>query len=119
MSTLSDRTTQSFASRTSTKTPSDGHSLDSFLSTYTSEDNNSFQELIESADKKLRQKFSVLYNAEDETALAIANSLNVPSIEQQFEPIEGQKSVSLCEGSLFCVQRMTVLLSVAVGNVEV
>lgn len=93
LSRLSGRTGRSNASRTSSRAPSDGHSLDSFLSTYTSEDNNSFQELIESADKRLRQKFSVLYDAEKDTALAIANSLTVPSIEQQFEPIQGPKSV--------------------------
>lgn len=95
LSRISGHTRRSNASKSSNRTPSDGHSLDSFLSTYTSEDNNSFQELIESADKRLRQKFSVLYDAEKDTALAIANSLTVPSIEQQFEPIEGQKPVSV------------------------
>lgn len=74
--------------------PSDGHSLDSFMATYTSEDNCSFQEIIESADKKLRQKFSVLFDAEKETALAIAKSLDVPCIEDQFRPICGPKTVS-------------------------
>lgn len=92
-SRISGQSRRSNTSKTSSNAPSDGHSLDSFLSTYTSEDNNSFQELIESADKRLRQKFSVLYNAEKDTALAIANSLTVPSIEQQFQPIEGPKSV--------------------------
>lgn len=95
LSRLSGQTRHSNASKASSKAPSDGHSLDSFLSTYTSEDNNSFQELIESADKRLRQKFSVLYDAEKDTALAIANSLTVPSIEQQFEPIDGPKSVCI------------------------
>lgn len=77
----------------SKRDPSEGHSLDSFLAAYTSEDNNSFEELIESADRKLRQKFSVLFDAEKETAAAIANSLALPSIEKQFEPIEGPKTV--------------------------
>lgn len=77
----------------SSTSPSDGHSLDSFLTHYTSEDNNSFQELIETADKKLRQKFSVLYEAEQLTAEAIAISLALPSIENQFQPIEGAKTV--------------------------
>lgn len=79
----------------SNKTPSDGHTLDSFLSNYTSEDNNSFQELIETADRKLRQKFSILYEAEEETASAIAKSLALPSIEEQFDAIEGPKTVCI------------------------
>lgn len=91
-STRSKRSTTTSVS-SSKKDPSEGHSLDSFLATYTSEDNNSFGELIESADRKLRQKFSVLFDAEKETAAAIANSLALPSIEKQFEPIEGPKTV--------------------------
>lgn len=85
----------STTSSNSKKAPSDGHSLDSFLSSYTSEDNCSFQDLIESADKKLRQKFAVLFDAEQETALAIAQSLSLPNIEDQFRAIEGTKKVSL------------------------
>lgn len=83
----------STVSSKNSKAPSHGHSLDSFLSSYTSEDNCSFEELIESADKKLRQKFSVLFDAEEETALAIAQSLSLPSIEDQFKPICGPKTV--------------------------
>lgn len=85
---------QSIISSNSKKAPSDGHSLDSFLATHTSEDNCSFQELIETADKKLRQKFSVLFEAEQETALAIAHSLSLPKIEDQFKEICGPKRVS-------------------------
>lgn len=77
----------------SKKAPSDGHTLDSFLQTHTSEDNCSFQELIESADKKLRQKFSVLFEAEEQTALAIAQSLSLPNIEDQYKEICGPKKV--------------------------
>lgn len=86
--------TLSTTSRRSKKAPSDGHTLDSFLSTHTSEDNCSFQELIETADKKLRQKFAVLFEAEHETALAIAQSLDLPKIEDQFKEISGPKRVS-------------------------
>lgn len=88
---------QSVTSSKSKNAPSDGHTLDSFLATHTSEDNCSFQELIESADKKLRQKFSVLFNAEHETALAIAHSLSLPSIEDQFKEITGPKKVCFYE----------------------
>lgn len=85
----------SAGSVTSSKAPSEGHSLDSFLANYTSEDNNSFQELIETADKKLRQRFAVLYEAEQNTAAAIAHSLELPSIENQFKAIEGCKTVDM------------------------
>lgn len=81
------------SSTISKKAPSDGHTLDSFLSTHTSEDNCSFQELIESADKKLRQKFAVLFEAEHQTALAIAQSLSLPAIEDQYKEISGPKKV--------------------------
>lgn len=89
-----DSDTLSTTSKRSKKGPSDGHSLDSFLATHTSEDNCSFQELMETADRKLRQKFSVLFEAEQETALAIAHSLNLPSIEDQFKEIIGPKKVT-------------------------
>lgn len=86
-------TQSTISSSSSKKAPSDGHTLDSFLATHTSEDNCSFQELIESADKKLRQKFSVLFEAEQQTALAIAHSLSLPKIEDQFKEICGPKKV--------------------------
>lgn len=86
--------TLSTTSKKSKKAPSEGHTLDSFLSTHTSEDNCSFQELIETADKKLRQKFAVLYDAEQQTALAIAHSLDLPKIEDQFKEVSGPKKVS-------------------------
>uniref|UniRef100_W8B9Z7 Protein DGCR14 n=1 Tax=Ceratitis capitata TaxID=7213 RepID=W8B9Z7_CERCA len=67
------------------KSISDKHSLDSFLQHYTSEDNYSFQEIIDTADEKLRQKFSVLYNEEKLSADKLARALTLPSIEKQFE----------------------------------
>lgn len=92
--------TQSVTSSTaSKKTPSDGHTLDSFLATHTSEDNCSFQELIESADKKLRQKFAVLFEAEQETAMAIAHSLELPAIEDQYKEVSGPKKVPNCNNN--------------------
>lgn len=71
------------------------HSLDSFLCSFTSEDNNSFQEIIEKADFKLKQKFAVLYEAEHATAIEMAKSLALPPIENQFAPIEGPKKVEM------------------------
>uniref|UniRef100_A0A182Q9G4 DGCR14 n=1 Tax=Anopheles farauti TaxID=69004 RepID=A0A182Q9G4_9DIPT len=78
------RSTSSVGSNKSTKSIGDKHSLDSFLQNYTSEDNDSFQEIIETADRKLRQKFAVLYQAEGTTAIEMGKCLALPSIEQQF-----------------------------------
>lgn len=90
-STSSARSVASGAS--SQKTLSSGHTLDSFLSHYTSEDNHSFHEIIEASDRKLRQKFAVLYAAEGEQAKQMALALALPDIEKQFEAIEGPKKV--------------------------
>lgn len=60
-------------------------SLDSFLQHYTSEDNHSFQEIIETAEAKLRQKYAILYNHEQLSAEQLARALMLPSIEKQFE----------------------------------
>lgn len=64
------------------------------MSNYTSEDNQSFQEIIETADRKLRQKFAILYEAEDVQEKRMAMALELPGIEEQFEAIEGPKNVS-------------------------
>lgn len=77
----------------SSKCPSEKHSLDSYLDSYTSEDNNSFQEIIEAADFKLRQKFAVLYEAEKTQAIKMEKVLALPTIEKQFDAIEGSKLV--------------------------
>lgn len=77
----------------SQKSLSSGHTLDSFLSNYTSEDNHSFHEIIEASDRKLRQKFAILYEAEGEQAKQMALALALPDIEKQFEAIEGPKKV--------------------------
>lgn len=71
------------------------HSLDSFLHNFTSEDNNSFSEIIEKADQRLKQKFSVLFEAEQKMALEMAQSLALPPIERQFEAVEGPKRVDM------------------------
>lgn len=90
------RSNQSPAQSSVTKTaPSENHSLDSFLSTYTSEDNHSFQEIIELSDRKLRQKFAVLYEAETETARQMAIAMMLPQIENQFNAIEGSKPLDM------------------------
>ncbi|KAI9582222.1 splicing factor ESS-2 homolog [Glossina fuscipes] len=68
-----------------TVTQFDKHSLDSFLQAYTSEDNYSFEEIMEIADQKLKQKFAILYNEEKISAEKLAKVLMLPSIEDQFE----------------------------------
>lgn len=75
------------------KSLSANHTLDSFLQAYTSEDNYSFEEIIETADQKLREKFSVLYNQEYLSAEKLAKALTLPSIEEQFSGAEPQKAI--------------------------
>ncbi|XP_052901720.1 splicing factor ESS-2 homolog isoform X2 [Anopheles moucheti] len=89
------RSTSSVGSNKSTKTLGDKHSLDSFLQSYTSEDNDSFQEIIETADRKLRQRFAVLYEAEGTSAIEMGQCLALPSIEQQFNQQERPKQLDM------------------------
>lgn len=86
------RSTTSSKSTSSSKKASNLN-LDTFLSHHTSEDNHSFHEIIEEADKRLRQKFAVLYAAEDQQAIEMAKSLMLPDIESQYKAIEGPKTV--------------------------
>lgn len=92
--TSSVRSNRSTLSTKSNKSIADKHSLDSFLSTYSSEDNNSFQEIIEAADKKLRDKFATLFGAEEQLCLEYNKSLEVPSITTQFNAIERPVTVN-------------------------
>lgn len=78
------RSNRSSGSNSSTRSLSSGHSLDSFLDTYTSEDNQSFQEIIEAADQKLRQKYAVLFDAEESTKERLERALTLPGINEQF-----------------------------------
>lgn len=86
-------TTSSQKSSVSQSTAEGGHreailrkmSLDSFLHNYTSEDNQSFQEIIETAEMKLRQKYSVLYNHEQLSTDQLQRALLLPGIEEQFD----------------------------------
>lgn len=84
-SVQSNSTTKTTSSR---KTIGDNHTLDSFFSKYTSEDNQSFEEIIEAADERLKQKFAILYEAEDSSSEILRNALALPSIEEQFESTE-------------------------------
>lgn len=83
-STISS-TSQNSSAEGGKKMLSEKHSLDSFLQAYTSEDNFSFQEIIDTADERLRLKFAVLYNEEKLSAEKLARALTLPSLEKQFE----------------------------------
>lgn len=87
-SNQSVRSTETTKTTSSKRTISDNHTIDSFFDKYTNEDNQSFEEIIEAADERLKQKFAILYEAEDSTSVMIKNSLALPSIEAQFESTE-------------------------------
>ncbi|XP_062554782.1 splicing factor ESS-2 homolog [Armigeres subalbatus] len=89
------RSTISTISTKSSKSIADRHSLDSFLFNYTSEDNDSFQEIMEAADKKLRQKFAILYEAEGTSRLNLGKQLALPSIENQFDERDKPKELDM------------------------
>lgn len=89
----SQRSAKSTSSNKSEKAISDGHSLDSFLSKYTSEDNESFQEIVEAAEQKLHQKFSVLFDAEQLSIEYQQNSMALPSLEKQFEEPDPMRKI--------------------------
>ncbi|XP_046386530.1 splicing factor ESS-2 homolog isoform X2 [Ischnura elegans] len=63
-------------------------SLDQYLNAHTSEDNQSFQEIMKNADVKYRQKFSWLYDAEAKCNERKEEMLALPSIQDQAEPYE-------------------------------
>lgn len=65
------------------------------MDNHTSEDNNSFHEIIEKADRKLKQKFAVLFEAEQRTAIEMSKCLALPPIEKQFETVEGPKTLDM------------------------
>ena len=73
----------------------DNHSVDSFFDKYTSEDNQSFEEIIDAADLKLKQKFAILYEAENQQEKLLSASLELPSITKQFQAIERPNNVDL------------------------
>lgn len=87
-SNQSVRSTETTKTTSSKRTISDNHTIDSFFDKYTNEDNQSFEEIIEAADERLKQKFAILYEAEDSTSVMLKNSLALPSIDAQFESTE-------------------------------
>ncbi|KAK4014908.1 hypothetical protein OUZ56_027421 [Daphnia magna] len=58
-------------------------SLDEFLFKNTSEDNESFEEMMDEAKRKHRLKYSWLYDVEDDSKSKQESNLALPSIEKQ------------------------------------
>ncbi|XP_019869246.2 splicing factor ESS-2 homolog [Aethina tumida] len=58
-------------------------SLDQYLNSHTSQDNESFEEILTESAKKHRQKYSYLYNEEEKSVEENKKLLALPSIEQQ------------------------------------
>ncbi|KAK9874189.1 hypothetical protein WA026_002541 [Henosepilachna vigintioctopunctata] len=73
--------TITIASESSSKTSK--LSLDQFLNSHTSEDNDSFVEILNDADKKHREKYDYLYNEEGKYEEEQKRLLALPSIEEQ------------------------------------
>ncbi|XP_045467820.1 splicing factor ESS-2 homolog [Harmonia axyridis] len=58
-------------------------SLDQFLNSHDSEDNDSFRDILEESDKKHKEKYSFLYNEEGKSEEKLREMLALPSIEKQ------------------------------------
>ncbi|KAJ8917401.1 hypothetical protein NQ315_002425 [Exocentrus adspersus] len=78
---------------TTEKTKEKRLSLDQYLNLHTSQDNESFEEIIVESEKKHREKYSYLYNEEDKSEEEQAKLLALPSIEIQALPVEKKFNV--------------------------
>ncbi|KAM3963902.1 ess-2 splicing factor homolog [Aphomia sociella] len=74
---------QDTGSKGKMKDITDNHSLDSFLSLHTSEDNASYDKVIALEDKKKASKLASQYKSEETSASLADAALALPSIEQQ------------------------------------
>ncbi|KAJ8949201.1 hypothetical protein NQ318_021694 [Aromia moschata] len=68
-------------------------SLDQYLNVHTSQDNESFEEILVESERKHRQKYSYLYNEEEKSEEEQKKLLALPSIEQQ--AIEPEKKLNV------------------------
>lgn len=57
--------------------------LDQYLNSHTSQDNQSFEELMIESEEKHRKKYSYLYQEEEKSDLDKMEQLKLPSVEQQ------------------------------------
>ncbi|CAH1118274.1 unnamed protein product [Phaedon cochleariae] len=60
-------------------------SLDQYLNSHTSQDNESFEEILIESERKQRQKYSYLFNEEEKSQIEQKGALALPSIEQQVQ----------------------------------
>jgi len=82
--TESNHGSTSGTSHSSSKTKQDiEYSLDEFLFKHTSEDNESFEEMMDEAKRKHRLKYAWLYNSENNSKNKQDSCLALPSIEKQ------------------------------------
>ncbi|KAJ8939718.1 hypothetical protein NQ314_011004 [Rhamnusium bicolor] len=68
-------------------------SLDQYLNSHTSQDNESFEEILVESERKLKQKYSYLYNEEEKSQEEHQKLLALPTIEQQALPPEKKLNV--------------------------
>lgn len=73
----------------------EGPTLDKFLSKFTSEDNASFNEVMEETDNKFRVEHAWKFKADEDMAEALTQErLKVPAIEDQFQVAKSEQSLS-------------------------
>ncbi|XP_059048693.1 splicing factor ESS-2 homolog [Achroia grisella] len=91
-----DSRTQSevdYGDKDKTKDFTDNHSLDSFLSLHTSEDNASYDRVIALENKKKATKLASQFQSEETSAALADAALALPSIEQQADQTNRPKEL--------------------------
>ncbi|KAL1502805.1 hypothetical protein ABEB36_007898 [Hypothenemus hampei] len=58
-------------------------SLDQYLNSHTSQDNESFEDIIEKSEQKHREKYKYLFSVQDSSETNMMKMMALPSIEQQ------------------------------------
>lgn len=66
-----------------TEEPENKLSLDQYLNSHTSQDNESFEEILDVSHEKHRDKYKYLYQVEDNSKGKLDAMLALPSVEQQ------------------------------------
>ncbi len=82
---LTDSSSEASFSNSELKDEAPNMSLDKFLAKNTSEDNASFERIMEESKQRLRQKYSWLFDKEDEQTVKQDETLSLPSCEDQMK----------------------------------